>query len=96
MTDLAARTEARTFGPNDLPLGESRRVYLKYGNRNKLYIREGVVINPECLKKGLFVKEFPAFKMSVTRRGTSKDGVLEDVSYDHAFFYKGLVDAEPI
>ena len=96
MADLATRTEARTFGPNDLPLGESRRVYLRYGNRNKLYIREGVVLDPNYSKKGLLSSRHPAFKMSVMRRGTSKDGVLEDVSYDQAFFYKDLVDAEPI
>lgn len=96
MTDLATRTEARTFGPEDLPAGESRRIYLKYASHNELEIREGTVIDSDYSKKSLFSKRNPAFKMRVTRRGTSKDGELEDVSYISVFPYKNLRNVERI
>ncbi len=62
MTDLSTRTEARTFGPKDFPKGRRMRVYLGYDSHTEVQVREGVVLDPNCEKKGLGIRTFPAFK----------------------------------
>ncbi len=99
MADLATRTEARTFGPEDLPQGETRRVYLQYDTHPEVQVREGVVLDPNCEKKGLSIQTFPAFKMEMTRRWTIRNGEeegAEDVSYVRVIPYKNLRNVEEI
>lgn len=98
MTDLAARTEARVFGPADLPTGSNRRVYIKYDSHAETQVREGRVLDSHYSKKGLLSERFPAVKMRITRRGVSNGGEVkfEDVSYVLAIPYKNLKDVQPI
>ena len=98
MTDLAARTEARIFGPADLPMGSSRRVYIKYRSHAETQVREGVVLDPHYSKKGLFSERFPAVKMRITRRGVSNvgEGEFEEVFYSQKNTDKKLKESKPI
>ena len=98
MTDLTTRTEARVFGPADLPRGSNRRVYIKYDGHAETQVREGHVLDPHYSKKGLFSERFPAVKMRITRRGVSNGGEVEfeDVSYVQAIPYKNLRNVEEI
>ena len=92
MVDLSTSVTTSSFGPGDLPAGESRRVYLKYKSHVETQVREGVIIDPNFSKKGSLSDRPPAFKMKVTRRGIIEDGEvkLEDVLYTNYFFYKDL------
>ncbi len=99
MTDLATRTEAKIFSPEDLPKGKRVRVYLGYGSHPEIQVREGVVLDPNCEKKGLGIRTFPAFRMEMTRRWALRNGEeerAEDVSYTRIIPYKNLVNIEPI
>ena len=95
MVDITSSLDEISEGLR-LVSGEKVRVYLDHGGHNEIQIREGVITNPNCSKKGFLANRFPAFKMQVERSGIDVNGTpeLRVVGYTQIYFYKSLKRVE--